>query len=130
MAKLCVNLGEGVIKKLDLDGGGSVPSTGYDNDFSYVESDTVSNTSSTLMLVMVYCRNNWYELTVVADITNNGRKLLTGLPVYAPGTDGSDRYPAGVPITFLLMKGDVLKFRSGDTTPFTPAKVVTRVIIP
>jgi len=129
MAKLCVKTTTG-IKKIDLESSGSVPDTGYDTVFTVVSASSISNTDSHLLLVIAYFRHAEYNLNIYADIVNNGKKLLTGMPVYNPGTDGSDRYPAGVPLTFLLLKGDTLKFRTSGGSGRTPSSMVKRVLIP
>lgn len=122
--------GGGVTKKLDLDGGGSVPSSGYNNLFTthmgapgQTGVKTVTNSSATLLLVLAsFYYTSWS--TAQATITNNGKDILSPFSVFFPGTDGKGRYPALASATFLLLKGDTLTFN------ITPTQMVSRVIIP
>lgn len=129
MAKLCVKVG-GVTKKLDLDGGGSVPSTGYNNQFTTLmgapgQSGVKTATNSTCSLMLIHATFYYTDwTTTTATITNNGKAILDPFNIYIPGTDGKGRYPARIAVTFLLMKGDTLTFNT------TPSQMVSRVIIP
>jgi hypothetical protein len=121
MAKLCVKVG-GVTKKLDLDGGGSVPSTGANSVCTTYDSSLTSytNTSHTMEVMLV----SFYTSYPAATITNGSTTIMEEMSVHIPGTDGKGRYPGLSTSTFILLKGDKITFTASINT----ARV--RVVIP
>lgn len=90
--------------------------------FINISNTTVTNSDKALIWVQAYFRIASFELNVTAKITNNGRSIMPDMVIYNPGTDGSNRYPAGVAVSFLLLKGDVLTFSNAATN------IIKRVI--
>ena len=81
--------------------------------------NTVSNTTASVMLVMVYCYTN----EVNATLKNGSTTLMNAMPIHRRGADGSGRYPGGSTTTFLLLKNDVL------TLSANADNIHTRVIV-
>lgn len=81
--------------------------------------NTVSNTTASVMLVIVFCYSN----DVNATLKNGSTTLINNMPIHRRGADGSGRYPGGSATTFLLLKNDVL------TLTANADNIHTRVIV-
>ena len=74
--------------------------------------------SVTLEIVIAEFYIAAFGLNVTATIKNGTTTICNALPVYNPGTDGSNRYACAATATFLLTKNDVLTFSHNAANVF------------